>query len=457
MSNVIRASLLLLGIAASALGQAQPARVSRQIETASRTQEELVAVRLDSEVYDRTEPSLEDLRIYDGDGREVGYILRTVPATETTLVRRTGTLSATQLALRPLDEGGLEITLTLDVDDPPPDGLRLVTPLDNFEQHVQVSVSNDGIAWEPLAESLLFDYSRYMDVRSDSIKLPRTSHKRLRILVDQVSAAQESELLELTRQMQGADESARTERVQIERRPFRIDRVEFWTEQAEQQTATVLTTDYPIAKFTVEQDTEHKQTHVLIETQSQPLSRLAISTPDKNFSRLVQLEVERQVGVQTRWEPVASGQLSRLEFRSLNREELTLKFPETRGRNYRLVIENRDSPPLKVTEVTASGPVQEVIFLAAADANYALGYGGDLPAPSYDTAAIRAALAETKETIVGKLTELSTPLAVPTPNWFNDPWLLTAAIIVLCAALGWGLYQAARRVDQLPPADGPAP
>jgi hypothetical protein len=425
-------------------------RFTRAIETAPRTQTELISVRLDSDVYQHAGPTLADLRVLDGNGREVGYIVRAVPATETTLVRRTGTLSATQLSLRPLNDGGLEITLTLDDDDPPPDGLRLVTPLDNFEQRVHVFASGDGTTWEPLADSLLFDYSRYMDVRSDSLKLPRTPHKQLRILVEQVTASQESELLELTRQLQGENETERVERVHIERRPFRIDRVEFWTEQAEQRTATTLTTDYPLTGFRVAEDAAAHETHVVIETRSQPLEAFQLTTPDRNFSRRARIEVETQVGAGKRWQPLAEGQLTRLAFRSLSREELALTFPQTQARTYRIVIENRDSPPLTVKAVTASGPVREVLFLASPQETFALEYGGDLPVPHYDTAAIEAALSETTTTVAGQLAEQAESFAVPPPSWFNDPWLLTGIIVILVAALGWGLYQAGRRVDQLP-------
>jgi hypothetical protein len=117
---------------------------------------------------------------------------------------------------------------------------------------------------------------------------------------------------------------------------------------------------------------------------------------------------------------------------------------------YRLTIENRDSPPLQVSQVTTSGPVQEVIFLAAADGKYALGYGGDLAAPRYDTAALRAALAETKTTLPARLAQQAAPLAAPSPSVLNDPWVLTAIIAVLVVVLGWALYQAAQRVEQLP-------
>jgi hypothetical protein len=444
-------------IAASTLAAAhEPARFARDIETAPRTQDELIAVPLDSDVYTLSAADLGDLRVLDGAGQDVGFIVRTAMTTKSRLVERFWT--ASHPALHPREQGGLEITLTLGNDDPRPDGLRLITPLDNFEQHIEVSSSVDGVIWQPLADGLLFDYARYMDVRNDRLRLPPTDHRHFRIVVDQVTAAQESELLELTRRLQGEQESNRTERVRIERRPFRIDRVELWADNAEERAAAPMTSAYPLTGFNVEQDPEHKATHILIESRRQPLTEFVIQTPANNFSRHITVEVETDSGHTARWRTIAAGQLTRFGFRSLTRENLAISMPETRATNYRLTIENRDSPPLQIDGVNASGPIEEVVFLAAPQGAYRLAYGGELKAPNYDTAALRAALAVTSNPMPAKLSATAAPLALPTPTtagqvqaWFTNPWLLTAVIAVLVAVLAWGLYQAARRVDQLPP------
>lgn len=431
-------------------------RQARDIELPARTQEELVAVPLDADVYAAALPNLADVRILDAAGREVGFLLRAAPTTTSRRVRRTWT--PRQRSLRPLPGEGLEITLQLEESDPVPEGLRLVTPLTNFEQHVQVSTSADGVAWTPLTESLLFDYSRYMDVRNTAVKLPRTVHRFFRIVVAQINAEQESELLELTRHLQGNRETERSERVRIDRRPFRIDRVEFWTEQAEERSAAIQTTEYPLAGFTVTEDAETKTTRVLIETRTPPLTSFTLQTPDRNFSRAARLEVEQLLGPQSRWRTLSTGQFVRLDFRTLSTSELTLEFPETRAERYRLVIENRDSPPLTIQGITARGPVHEVLFLAAPESTYRLACGGEgWSPPSYDTAAIQAALRVKAVPLAASLRAQAELVASPPGGvgqswrrWINDPWVLTGVIVVLAAALGWGLYQAARRVDQVP-------
>lgn len=453
----------LLGLPdALVLAADAPQRFARAIETEPRTRDELLAVPLDSDVYAVSDAALGDLRVLDTEGQEVGYVLRSVQTTSTRLVDRNWT--AKSPALRPLDAGGLEITFSLDPADPVPDGLRLVTPLDNFEQHVAVSSSADGQTWQPLAEALLFDYTRYMDVRSDRVPLPKMEHRRLRIVVAQPTAEQESELLELTRRLQGEAEADRTERVRVERRPFRIDRVELWAKQAEQSVAAAQVVEYPLVGHHTTEDADSKSTQIEIEARRQPLTSFEITTADQNFSRRARVEVETQVGNTKRWQSLGEGQLTRFGFRAVQEEQLNVGFSRTRASRYRITIENRDSRPLKIAGVTAHGPVDEVVFLAAAGGQYRLAYGGGLPPASYDTAFLQTALSRQQQPLAGRLSADSEVLAVAPPAtgeqlrlWFNDPRVLLPVIALLVIVLGWGLFRAAQRVDQIsetpPPGD----
>ena len=221
------AGLLWFLILTSASFAAEPAfQFTRPIEIPLLEQEELFSVKLDSQIYDATQTGQEDLRLVDDAGQLVPFLVRRMKTTRTQTVRQTWTGKI--LSARPLEDGGLEITLTLDRDDPAPNGLKLITPLDNFEKRIRVETSADGRQWDEVAHSLIFDYSRYVDVRQDSISFPKTGRRRVRIVIDNVTAKEQSELLELTRRLEGAKEISREERVTIQQRPFRVDRIEFW-------------------------------------------------------------------------------------------------------------------------------------------------------------------------------------------------------------------------------------
>ena len=95
--------------------------------------------------------------------------------------------------------------MTLADSDPQPNGLSLITPLKNFEQQVRVLTSTDGQLWEPpVAQTMIFDYSRFMDVRNDKVSFEPTARRHFRIIIDDVTAEQQSDLMELTRRLHGA-------------------------------------------------------------------------------------------------------------------------------------------------------------------------------------------------------------------------------------------------------------
>jgi hypothetical protein len=451
-------SMVLFGPAApSCWAEATPPTYfQRTVEVPEISEAELIAIVLDAPFYAKAADAWKQSRIVDDREQVVPYLLRQVTTTKAQTVRKSWV--ATQPTLRPLPTDGLEILVQLQELDPVPDRLRLITPLDNFEQGVQVESSADGTNWQPLVEdATIFDYARYMDVRNDQIPLPPTPHKYFRIVVDQVTAAQESRLLELTRSLQGDAETARTERLTIDRRPFRISQLEFSAEVAEQRNSGPQIIDYPPQAIAIEQVEKLQETHILISTGFEPLTQLVLLTDDKNFSRRARVEVETQQGDNTTWRDIGQGTVSRIDFKTLQREELTLSFPQTQAAKFRLVIENRDAAPLNITGVTARGHVYELVALAEPGREYRLRYGqASAPAAQLDTTTLETLLGHNftpKPVQLGPPEQVTGEIAeVPFrwQQWLNDPRIFIPIIVLLVGLLGWGLVRAAKRVDQLP-------
>lgn len=457
MTRAILCAAILCGIASSASLAGESAfQLSKELDLPQLEQEELVAVPLDSEVYAATAPGLPDIRILDGDGYEVSYLLRKATTTRQETVRKSW--RATKPTVHPLDGGGLEIIVTLDKDDPQPGGVRIVSPLKNFQQRVQVFASSDGQDWQPITEDgLIFDYSQYMDVRSDTVPAAAGDLRRFRVVIDDLTAEQESELLELTRRLRGDEETQREEKTIIQRRPFRIDRLEFWRDDRVDRTSGDKKVEYPVEVAGVENVPEDSQTIVNMQSQQEPLTSLKLKTPARNFSRLARVQVEDVRGVQHEWRTIGTATVSRLDFRNLDREELAVSFPESRESQYRLVIDNRNSPPLVVDGLEAQGNAYELVFLAEPQSDYRLAYGDpDAESPSYDVAAVRASLDAGYQPVVASLgQQIEAPGAATEGRWtplglVNNPWLLGSVIVVLIVALGWGLYGATRRLSSMP-------
>lgn len=431
-------------------------RFLRDVKTPPLKQEELLAITLDTEVFAATQDDLADVRLRDAEEKPVPYLLRKLQTTRARAVRTTW--PARDPSARPLDDGGLEITVRFDDDEkrPHPNGLTLISPLRNFTQRVRVLTSANAEQWEPAGEeTVIFDYSRYMDVRSDSVSFPETGRRYFRIVIDDVTVEQESELLALTRRLQGAEEIERTEQVTVDRRPFRIERIDFWREEHQERVTGDEKTPYPVAEHRVEEDREKHRTIIRVDTRRQPLTSLELETPDRNFSRHAVVEVEMAQGVTRNWQKIGEATLSRVDFKSLKRDELSISFPESRQAQYRIVIDNRDSPPLTVAGISAEGNVYEVLYLAEPDGHDQLIYGAaDAERAAYDTAAIQELLRNGFQPSRAELGTEGPSAGGPPPfKWsklLNNPLLLGGAVIVLVIALGWGLYRAVKRMDKLP-------
>jgi hypothetical protein len=437
-----------------AVGAEPQFRWTRPIELPAVSEISLFAAPLDSAVYAATRDGLPDLRTQDAGGKPVAMLLRKATATKDRTIRKTW--PATIGAARMQEGGGLSVEWSLGEKDPVPQGLRVLTPLRDFEHQVRVEASADGNVWEPIAPAtVIFDYSQYVDARNDSVAIEPGERRHFRISVDDVTAEQQSQLLELERHLRGGEEIDRTERTKIDRRPFRINGVQFYRDDVEAQAVGEQTTSYPATNLSVSRDEKKSQTIVTLRTDRQPITKLSLVTPAENFSRAVTLsaEVPDRDGKMA-WREIASGSLSRFRIQSLHREALTLNLSETRSGRYQLVIEDRDNAPLEVKGVELKGPIYEVVLLAGPKDKIELLYGSaKAAAASYDTAAITASLAEGFRPVAATLGEAREDTRAPEPEvWlaWNAPELLVGVIVALTILLGWGLYRAGRRIDLTP-------
>jgi hypothetical protein len=440
--------LTLLSLPPCAAADAPLFRWQRDVELPEITETTAVAVSLDEPFYAATRDRWPDVRLYDSKGDIVSFLIRPAKGTKTRTDRHSW--AAEQTAARVEPEGGLLVELALREKEPQPTGLRIVTPLRDFEHQVRVESSADGTTWVSAGPSVvIFDYSRFVDARNDTVPFTAGDHRRFRFSITDVTAEQESQLLELHRRLQGGGETNRTERTTIARRPFRVDRVDFYRDEVRSQaTETRLNTYEPI-RFTQREDEKEHRTLVAIEADRQPITALRVKTDDKNFSRSVTIEsVFENAGELRKTETL--GTLTRFAVGSLQRDELTLKIPEARATRYRLVIENGDNPPLAIRGVELSGPRYELIFLATDGEKYRLEYGSPDAEPGrFDTAALAAVLREGPPKVAGALAEARENLSAPLARWrpWNDPNVLVSAIVLLTLLLGWGLWRAGRRLD----------
>jgi len=465
--------LLVAILSAVGLHQAHAApvdqlRYRRSVAVDASGGEDLVAVRVDAEVAAATESGFPDLRVIDGAGQEVSRILRRASVVKMRSVRRS--FPVHQPRLKPLPGGGLEIELTIDPERHPlsVDGFRIETPLRNFEQRVQVHRLDEAGIWKPVgSDTLLFDYSQYMDTRQVDVPLPREQRSPAggtwRITVDEPTIEQQSALSEVVRTLEGSAETSRKEKTIVARQPFRIDSIQAWHVDDAAEIKAADDIERPIVEFRVEEEPEEKRTRVRVTSDRQPTTSLRLSVADRNFGRPARVErpqpaTRHRDGGGRPPQVLGSARVHRIDLRGINSEELAITIPESRSPDFEIVIDNADSQPLEITGVTAIGPAYEVVFLARPGKAYRLAYGVgsaiDQPfaAPQYDTVAIDAALAAGKLPLKATLGAAEEVAVVPVePPWLarllSNPWLIGGTILLLAVLLGFSLFVAAKRLD----------
>ncbi len=413
---------------------------------------------LPPDVYSATRDDFADLRILDSQGREIPRWIRRAESQKKVATRRYATLHpGAAVRLTPQPEGSLEIVVTVPEKHPPVEGLRIHTPLKNFQQSVRVDTSEDGRAWEPLVEdAALFDYSQWMEVRHLEIAFPRPASRHLRLQISKPSVEHEAEWRSIMLRLRQGRETQRSEETRISRQPFRLERIESWHQVLElDKQEPLLRTTEPL-EMSSEVDRSRKVSVVRLTTGRRPLVGLIFETQDRNFRRAVKLEVPDPKTVGVNWRTIAEGTVTRLELPGYHAEDVTVHFPQHRADVYRLTIQNGDNEPLRLDAVRGIESVYQAWFLVESPGKrpYRLCYGDDFASPpDYDTAAVEAALSRNLKGVEAHLGPAE-PLAYPSnplgrlARQVGTAGILIVIVLLLAAGMGWSLYRAAKHAPQ---------
>ena len=181
-----------------------------------------------------------------------------------------------------------------------------------------------------------------------------------------------------------------------------------------------------------------------------PTHRIALSVSDGgNFSRNAYLFGSSDG---TNWSRVGQGHLSQIETAKFSGRSLSIEYPESVYRFYKVSIQNFDDAPLQVkTEVELTHIVRTIVFEADPKASYLLYYGNPSSyAPRYDLSRYFEYLETTSLPSASLGTERDNaqyvaPAAPVVPFTDRNKVLLnvTLALLVLLAVLliGWYIWR----------------
>jgi hypothetical protein len=373
-----------------------------------------VVVTLDREVYEQARADLGDLRVRDGGGHEVPYLLERAadaPWRETrqpTVHNRAFTRG--QQAQATLDFGAptlkSEITLRLSGD--------------NFRRRVKVEGrARREIEWATLTDSAyVFAVPGPLPARYETVPLPENNFQVLRVTV-----------------FNGPDD------------PDRIEILDASTRPAERRRAR----EVPLLpRLSRAEDAAAHETIVTLDlgARRQPFRAVRLDVADASFFRGVAVEArmdpaagaDGQPGQPLAWPYLGEAPIYRYEELGVLRESVRLDVGG-RERVLRLRIRNRDDRPLGIQGATVLVPVERLAFEAQPGAQYLLRYGdaGAAP-PVYDLA--RTAGDPSLFAARAREAQLLAPRPVPSPTPPPAPWternpaLLWTGLVAVVAGLG---------------------
>ncbi|MBI5383933.1 MAG: DUF3999 family protein [Verrucomicrobia bacterium] len=312
----------------------------------------VIKLNLPAATLDAAQPSLADLRIVDGAGSEVPYLIER-PAPAAKIVRQARAFRVT------LENDATVVTLEPGLSQPI-EAVTLQTPASSFIKAVEIEATPDGRSWRTLATGQPIFRRSGLAQLEVPVPAQRWAALRLRIL------DRRTEAIPFTGAFVHA---AEPDPVPEESVPVTI------SERVENPGQTRLTLHLGAANLSV--------------------ASLRFDTPDPLFTRKITLAVKQISESAIREQTVAEGVIYRVEVDGAP-AAANLSVPlekQILARELVVLIQNDDSPPLQISGVSAKRRPTYALFLAQQPGTFALLTGHPRAnAPRYDLSALGASL-----------------------------------------------------------------
>ncbi len=427
-------------------------------------QEELAELLLTPQVYAATRTDLADIRIVGAErGEAVPCLVECVTQERQERVRQAVGLRLVKA--EELDGRRLRVTLEREADAAareaaPLCGVAIRSPLKDYVRQVAVEVSDDGATWAAAVEAAqIVDLSSHADFHQSEIGLPAFKGRHLRLTVDKMDDMRVGAESAVTTVSDAGGVARSIERRLVEAmRPFRIDGVDGWAEQARwvrdarplsaREVRVVadipreLKARYPDARL------------ICFAAGRMPLERVVLRSPAsilrQAYVLLEQSDAPARMGL-SEWRQTAAGTVSRIVFRDFKQERLEVTFPESRAACYCLVLADRGGAA--ALEVAGgAGSDYRVVFPYGAGESRTL-LAGDPAAEGcgYQPEEIRVLLRKGYRTVraqaLGGWRENPVWRGSRGRSWLSDrPWFLPAAVTLAIVALGVAVMAAFMRL-----------
>lgn len=414
---------------------------------------EIARLVLDADVFASTDDGYTNLRLFDARDREVPYHLQVRRCLKSRVAVDAVTVEV--LNFKELPENCAEITVKLGDRAGSAVGLRLQSPVRNFEKQVTVYGSQDQVAWRRVAVNIpLYDYTRFLDLRNDTVNFLPQVFVFYKVEISNIMEKKDSPLVSIVRQKGGSAGFTESEATSFQKENFRIDQVQMLLRREERRLEEIETGSTSVTNWTVAQDVDQKATVLTLAGRRQPWSALSFRAEDVNFSRAVTVEA-KAADAGAAWRPVAAGQIRSIHAGLAQQDELRVAFDAgpVRVDQYRVTIFNKDNPALLINGITAEENHYEVLFFPKQDVAYALFYGGPgRNAPQYDVAQVLSAVPLGTGDDWRAGSEEENPDYQPgaaSSAAFNSKRLFVAALLIMVVALVFVVVRLVKKVERV--------
>jgi hypothetical protein len=412
----------------------------------------LGSLALDEPMLAATDDAYANLRLLDSKGAAVPFLARARRINRTTSVEADVAMETVSLETLPGNCIRVLLRKGPRQEGRQPSAVLIHSGLRDFEKQVTVEGSTDGTAWSVLnAGQPIFDYSRFMDVRSTRVEFPAGPYEHFRIVISNVTENADSPLVQLARDTREGKLFSAVEQTSFRRADFRVDRLEFLEKRLLGQRAEAVIRVYSVSAFLVATNAKEKTSVVTFGSPRAPLTEFALQAGDPNYSRAFTLEASDEATGDDGWRVILNGRLAHVSAGAFNLDQTRIELPAPqRFARGRLTIRNQDSPPLDIRGITARGETHELVFLTAPPRAFRVLYGGqDVPAPQYDIGAVlqNAQTAETDEYRPGEQRDNPAYRGERARPPLSAKAMLIIGLVVMVIVLIWVIARAARKIE----------
>ena len=339
------------------------------------------ANRLDVDVtlLAKAQPDLRDVRLYDAQNREVGYLLVHPRKAQQWI-------AGTMLPVAPAkNTSGFELDLgdAIHVDRIRIDGIAAP-----FLKRVTLEGSGDRARWTLLADATVFDLPE-QDLRHTEVPFPAGAYRYLRVTWDDRTSARVAATSAAAREVFAGNAPAAT---------FAV----------------------PFAKRTSEP--RRSRYRITLPGPNLPITAIEIVVPRGNVYRAAQITEPRLGRNEIAPARVGSATVKRAERDGAVAAEMTIPVSSIEGRELDLVIEDGNNPPLEIDAIRAHLAPQPWIYFESPDGAPLRARYGDADArlPLYDLEASRAGV-ESRAVAQAKIAAQTAPAKIARPAQLEVP------------------------------------